>query len=256
MKTNKDQNGPLNHNDIKKDTSKFKNPNFIISFGYAMDGIIHAFKNEKNFRKHIFTAIIVAVVSLLFDLSRVEMAMLCLTISMVMISELINTSIENIVDLIYNRVDKNAKIAKDIGAGAVLIAAINSVFVGYFIFYDRIVPLSHAAVFKIQKSPTHLAFIALVLVILFTIILKSIFYKGHGTYLQGGTVSGHSSIAFCAATMIAYLANNTLVTILSLLLAFLVAESRVEGKIHSLSEVIFGGILGVLIATLIFKLMV
>ena len=56
--------------------------------------------------------------------------------------------------------------------------------------------------------------------------------------------------------MIAYLANNTLVTILSLLLAFLVAESRVEGKIHSLSEVIFGGILGVLIATLIFKLMV
>src|SRR5699024_2793476 len=104
---------------------------------------------------------------------------------------------------------------------SVLIASINSVFVCYFIFYDRIVPLSHAAVFKIQKSPTHLAFIALVLVILFTIILKSIFYKGHGTYLQGGTVSGHSSIAFCAATMIAYLANNTLVTILSLLLAFL-----------------------------------
>ncbi len=130
MKTNKDQNGPLNHNDIEKDTSKFKNPNFIISFGYAMDGIIHAFKNEKNFRKHIFTAIIVAVVSLLFDLSRVEMAMLCLTISMVMISELINTSIENIVDLIYNRVDKNAKIAKDIGAGAVLIAALNSVVGG------------------------------------------------------------------------------------------------------------------------------
>src|SRR5699024_12772180 len=106
MKTNKDQNGPLNHNDIEKDTSKFKNPNLIISFGYAMDGIIHAFKNEKNVRKHIFTAIIVAEVRLLFDLSRVEMAMLCLTISMVMISEFINTSIGNIVDLIYTVLDK------------------------------------------------------------------------------------------------------------------------------------------------------
>lgn len=256
MNDKKDYNRSSNKKGDNNNSKKLKNPNFIISFGYAMDGIIYSFKNENNFKKHIFTAIIVALISLLFDLSRVEMAILCITVCMVMMAELLNTAIENVVDLIYNRIDKNAKIAKDVGAGAVLISAINAVFVGYFIFYDRIVPLSHAAVFKIQQSPIHLTFIALVLVILFTLIFKSLFYKGHGTYLQGGTVSGHSSIAFCCATIISYLANHTLVTLLSFFLAFLVAESRVEGKIHSLSEVIFGGILGILIATVIFKLMV
>ena len=55
-------------------------------------------------------------------------------------AEMINTAIETIVDLIYDKYDDKAKIAKDVGAGAVLLAAFNSIFVGYFMFYDRIVP--------------------------------------------------------------------------------------------------------------------
>ena len=74
--------------------------------------------------------------------------------------------------------------------------------------------------------------------------------------MQGGSVSGHASVSFCSATIIALLANNTLVTILSYFISFLVAESRVEGKIHTLSQVIVGGIIGTLVAILLFKVII
>ncbi|WP_300408068.1 diacylglycerol kinase [Lagierella sp.] len=237
-----------------KDSNFFKNKNLIESFNHAIDGIIHTFKHEDNFKRHILMSVLVALVSLFFDMSRVEMAILCITITFVLFAELINTALENIVNLIYEYYEPRAKIAKDVGAGAVLISALNSVFVGYFIFYDRIIPLSNIAIFKIQKSPIHLTFIALVIVILATLLFKSYFYKDRGTHLKGGTVSGHSAVAFCLAMIIIFLAQNPFVTILAILLAVLVAESRVEAKIHHISDVIFGGILGVLVATILFKL--
>lgn len=236
-----------------KDRNIFKNKDLIESFNHAIDGIIYTFKNEGNFKRHIWMAILVAILSLFFDLSRVEMAILCITISFVLFAEMINTTIENVVDLLYEYYEPRAKIAKDVGAGAVLISALNSVFVGYFIFYDRIVPFTNIAIFKIQNSPIHLIFIALVIVILATLLFKSYFYKDRGTHLKGGTVSGHSAIAFCLAMIIIFLSQNSLVTVLALLLALLVSESRVEAKIHYLSDVIFGAILGTLIATLLFK---
>lgn len=237
-----------------KNNKDFKNTNLIDSFNHAIDGIIYSFKNENNFKRHVIMAILVAVLSLFFDMSRVEMAILCFTITLVFFAELINTALEKIVDLLYEYYEPRAKIAKDVGAGAVLVTAINAVFVGYFIFYDRIIPITDIALTKIKKSPIHLTFIALVIVILTTLILKSVFFKGKGTHFQGGTVSGHAALSFCLATIIAFLAQNSLITFLGYTLAFLVAESRVEGKIHSLSEVIFGGIIGILIASIIFKI--
>lgn len=231
-----------------------KNPNMIVSFSYAVDGILHAFRNEKNFRFHIFMTIVVLLVSLLFDFSRVEMALLSITVAFVIFAEIINTAIENIVDLIYEKYNPFAKIAKDVAAGAVLVSAFNAIFVAYFLFFDRLIPLHHNVIFKLQNSPVHLTFIALVLVILVTIIVKSIFYKEGKNYLQGGRLSGHSALAFCAAMIISFLASSPLITALSMFLAFLVAESRIEGKIHTLSEVIIGGLTGIAIAILIFQM--
>ena len=239
-----------------KDNKGFRNKNIIESFNHAIDGLIYSFKNENNFKSHIVMAILVAFLSLFFDMSRLEMAILCITISLVIFAELINTALEKVVDLVYEYYEPRAKIAKDVGAGAVLLTSLNSLFVGYFIFYERIINVSNNAIIKIQKSPVHLTFIALVIVVLVTLILKSVFYKGRGTHVQGGTVSGHSSVAFCLATIISFLSMKSIIGILAYILAFLVAESRVEGKIHSLSEVIVGGVIGILIAVIIFQLMI
>lgn len=225
----------------------------IESFNFAVNGIISALKTERNMRIHYLIALIVIILSVFFDFSRTELLILIFAISLVIVAELFNTAIEKVVDLITDRYHPLAKLAKDISAGAVLIAAINSIVVGYLLFFDRLSYYTDFLLIKISNSSTHLTFVALIVVILITVGLKALFYKGRGTHFQGGVVSGHSSVAFCIATIVSLLAKNMLVTTLTFALAILVGESRIEGKIHTFIEVFFGAILGILVGIIIFK---
>ena len=92
------------------------------------------------------------------------------------------------------------------------------------------------------------------LVILLTIVFKTLLYKGRGTPFQGGVVSGHAAVSFCIATIIAFIANNMLVSTLAFFMAILVGESRIEGQIHSFMEVITGALLGIGIGVLVFQI--
>ncbi len=231
-----------------------KTKSLIESFNYAVKGIIYALKKERNMKIHFSMATIVIISSLFFNFTKMELLMIFFAIALVIISELLNTAVEKTVDLITDKYHPLAKVAKDVAAGAVLIAAINSVIVGYLLFFDKITLIGDRVIFKITNTPIHLTFVALALVIILTIVIKTIFSEKGGTPFQGGIVSGHASISFCTATVITFLAKNTLVTILAFGLAILVGESRIEGKIHSVREVIFGGLLGTLIGILIFQL--
>ncbi len=227
--------------------------NLIDSFNYAVTGILMAMKTEKNLRIHYLTSIAVIIFSLFFDFSRLEFMILLFAVSLVIVTEMINTAIEKTIDMITKKYHPLAKIAKDISAGAVLISAINAVVVGYLLFFDRLNPIANYVLFKIRSNEVHLTLVAILLVTLLTIGFKAVFYKGRGTHLQGGTVSGHAAISFCIATIISFLANHMLVTTLAFGLAILVGESRIEGRIHSLTEVVYGSILGTLVGILIFQ---
>ena len=226
----------------------------IDSFNYAVSGIILSIKTEKNMLIHYIIAVSVLGLSLLFDFTRVEFLILLFAISLVLTLEMINTAIEKTVDMITKEYHPYARIAKDISAGAVLIASVNAVIVGYLLFFDRLNQFSEVLLFKIKRSPIHLTFISLLLVVLLTIGLKAKYYRGKGTHFQGGTVSGHSAIAFCIAATIAFLVENILVITLAFGLALLVAESIVEGKIHTFVEVTLGAVLGIIIAILAFQI--
>lgn len=231
-----------------------KRRSLIDSFNYAVSGIIIALKTEKNMRIHYLIAIGVILLSLFFDFSRTEFLLLLFSISLVVVAEMINTALERVVDLITNEYHPLARLVKDVAAGAVLIAAINSIVVGYLLFFDRLSSYTDLLLFKIKRSPIHLTFVALLVVILLTIGLKAMFYKGRGTHFQGGTVSGHAAVSFCIATVIAFLAQNMLVTTLTFSLAILVGESRIEGRIHTFIEVLFGAILGIVVGILVFQI--
>lgn len=228
--------------------------NIINSFNYAVTGILQAMKTEKNLRFQYITSIVVISFSLFFDFSRLEFLILLVTISLVLITEMLNTAIEKTIDIITKDYHPLAKIAKDVAAGAVLISAVNAIVVGYLLFFDRLNPIANYVLFKIKSNEIHLTFVALILVTLLTIGFKAKFYKGRGTHFQGGTVSGHSAISFCVATIISFLANHILVTTLAYGLALLVGESRIEGRIHSLPEVAYGAILGTLVGILVFQI--
>ncbi|MCC5910346.1 MAG: diacylglycerol kinase [Clostridiaceae bacterium] len=224
----------------------------IESFNYAFEGIIYALKTQRNMKIHFSVAIVVLTLSLFFDLSRTEILILFLTISMVIMAEMINTSIESAIDLITDKYHIFAKIAKNVAAGAVLIAAINSIMVAYLIFFHRINPYTHIVLYRVKQSPIHITFIVLIIVIFTTIALKA--YFGRGTALRGGMPSGHGAIAFSMATAMTFISENVFIATLSLLMALLVCQSRIEGKIHTFAEVVVGGILGTIITIIFFQL--
>ncbi|MGI6778670.1 MAG: diacylglycerol kinase [Acetivibrionales bacterium] len=115
-----------------------KNKNLVESFNNAINGILYAIKTERNMKLHITAGLLVIVLSLFYELTRIEFIIVCLTISVVIICELFNTAIELIIDHLINEYSLKAKIIKDLAAGAVFISALASIVVAYFIFFDRV----------------------------------------------------------------------------------------------------------------------
>ncbi len=224
----------------------------ISSFNYAVNGIIYSLKYERNMKIHFFISIIVLFLGLLFSLDKIELLILFITITLVFFAEMINTAIEGLSDLVSQEYHPQIKIIKDISAGAVLITALNAVVVGYIIFFNDLQPLTLSLLNHIQQTPIHLTFITLLLIILIVIGIKAHFNKG--TPLQGGMPSGHTALAFGLMVIISNLVNDALITTLVFVMAILIAQSRIEGEIHTIWEVISGALVGALIGILIFQL--
>jgi diacylglycerol kinase len=108
--------------------------NFIVSFKCAFAGLRYAFQTQRNFRFHLGTAVFVLIAAYWLDVTPAAWAVLILTISCVLVVELLNTAIEVMVDIISPDYHPLAKTAKDLAAGAVLLVAITSVLVGIVIF--------------------------------------------------------------------------------------------------------------------------
>jgi diacylglycerol kinase (ATP) len=224
----------------------------VDSFNYAIEGIIHAVRTQRNMRIHMITALFILTLCFFYDLKKLELLIITITITMVITSELVNTAIEAAIDATTNYYHPLAKIAKNVAAGAVLVTAINAVFVGFIIFWDKLVPFTYTTLNKIKASNIYTIFIILVIVSILTLVVKAIF--GEGTPLKGGFPSGHSAIAFAIATIIALLSENPLIIILSYILALIVAQSRVDSDVHSVFEVVVGGVFGTLISIILIKM--
>jgi len=112
-----------------------------LSFHYALQGIKHAVKHDQNLRIHFAVAVLVVIASIIFRVNPFEMGILGIMILLVLAAEMINTAIEEMTDLITNEHRKEAKTAKDVSAGMVLLIAIGSVVVGFLIFIPYIVRL-------------------------------------------------------------------------------------------------------------------
>ena len=222
------------------------------SFNNAITGIIDTVRTERNMKIHLIVALCVLIASFFFDITKYEFLILAVTITMVIAAELINTAIEATIDMTTNYYHPLAKIAKNAAAGAVLITAINALLVGYIIFWDKLSSFSFDLIRKVKNSEPYTIFIVLVIVCIATIIAKAIF--GEGTPLKGGMPSGHSALGFSIATAISLITEQPICILLSFLLAFITAQSRVDSEVHSIFEVIVGAVFGILLTLLIFTL--
>jgi diacylglycerol kinase (ATP) len=230
-------------------------PSILESFNFAFEGVIHVLRTQRNMRIHFAIGAVVLVAALALGVDKGELIALLLAISFVLIAEMINTALEAGIDVATTSFDPLAKLAKDIAAGAVLIATVNAVAIGYLVFSDQIVNRSSRVIERLRDAPAEVTLIALVLTIFIVIATKA--YTGRGTPLRGGLPSGHAAVAFGGWMAITNVVGDSthwfLISSLAFLMALLVAQTRVESGIHSFLEVTYGALLGTLSVLVIFQ---
>lgn len=245
---------PLKNKPEENEPGVGQENNLINSFDCALKGVVYTLKTQRSMRIHFLIALIVLIIGLFLDLERIDVIVLIFTILLVFITEILNTVVENISNLLSQKYSPAIRNIKDMAAGMVFLASLNAVVVGYLIFfrkkffgYDMTIPL----LIKVRNAPEYVIIISLVIMFILIITVKS--YIGKGTPLHGGMPSFHSAFAFSVATMTAFITQNVVLIGMTLIMAVLIAESRHREGIHTILEIITGSVFGILITALMFQ---
>ncbi len=145
------------------------------SFGYALDGLAYALVTQRNMRIHFFAAFVVTFLCVVIKVQTFEIVAALFSISLVIVLELVNTAIEHVVDLLTSEFRTAAKVAKDVAAAAVLIAAMNALVVAYLIFYNKLDPVEWRPVLTLIKAP----YIGILLIAFLCLIVAIAAYAAH-----------------------------------------------------------------------------
>lgn len=213
------------------------------SANLAIEGIIYSVKTQRHMRYHLFAALAALILSLVLNISRIEFILLCMAIVLVLATEMLNTAIEVVVDMIADTYHPLAKIAKDIAAGVVLIASIGALTLAYLILYPALKAAISTGIWHMRKTQDDVvAFVALAVVVIIVVIIKA--FLGKGEPLRGGMPSGHAAVSFSIWVAALYLTQSLSAGILTFVLALMVSWSRWSSGIHRPLEVLAGAALG------------
>lgn len=230
-------------------------PSFQTSIKNAIEGVIHVFRTQRHMRFHFVVAALIVLAGSLMSLRREQWALLYFAMALVFLTEILNTAIEACVDLFTDSYHALARIAKDIAAGAVLVATALAALVALLVFFN---PENYQTLFGISlidrpSDPFQVGISGMVLLMLLTVISKTLGNKG--TFLSGGVVSGHAALGFYLATSVFFVSNQLPAAFLAMCCAALVAQSRVQARIHTTQEVVWGAFLGVSVPTVLYRVL-
>lgn len=229
-----------------------KNKTFFTALRHALDGVIKAFKTERNLRIDYVIGLFVLICSLFFDFTKTEFACLCLTIGFVIFAEMINSTVEYIVDLITDKYDDRAKAAKDIAAGGVLIASVVAVIVAFFLFADKLTMATTSVISTIFSSNIYILFTIIFAVIILAVILKG--FLGKGSNYSGVYPSARVALAFGLTTYVYIITKSILVGGVALILSIIIAQIRVENTKTRPIYMVISAIIGVLVVLIIYQI--
>lgn len=215
---------------------------WIESVNCAIEGILWTARTQKHMRWHFLSAAVVLFVALFYKVPTVDFLLLTLAITVVLLAEIINTAVEVVVDLVSPEYHPLAKKAKDVAAGAVLLASGGAAVVGYVVFSSRIFAAVPGKERIIADLPGDVAVVSILIVTIAVILFKARFAKG--SPLHGGMPSGHAAVAFAIAVAIVFSGATLVIDLCAFTLAAMVSQSRLLMKIHTLGEVLLGALLG------------
>ena len=226
--------------------------NWIKSANHAIEGILHGAKTQRHLRYHFLSAAAVLFFSYMVGVSNEELIIISLAVILVLGAEMMNSAIEAVVDLVSPDYAEKARIAKDIAAGAVLITAFGAALLGYIVLFPYVKTIFSDGFHIAKHSKEEISVIAFILVVIAVIITKA--YFGKGLPLSGGMPSGHSALAFSVWVSVTFITENVYISMLCLLLAIWIAQSRLAVRAHTIWEVTLGAVMGATLTFLLFRL--
>lgn len=233
-------------------TGGMKPSNWLESVNCAIEGILWAVKTQRHLRWHFAAAMAVLLLAHFMALSALEFILLSFAVTLVIFAELMNTAVEVVVDMISPEYHLLAKRAKDVAAGAVLVASAGAVVMAFFALSRYVFPLFGRQLDQLGTPPGEFPVISVLVVTILVILLKA--WIGRGTPLHGGMPSGHSAVAFSIATAVVLSGGGVILSLLAVILAAMVSHSRLLLGIHTAAEVLAGSGLGLIVTVLIYML--
>lgn len=219
------------------------------SFRYAYEGVKYALATQRNMKFHFFAGVAALVLALFLELSKTDILFILLAVTLMLMTELINTAVEKTVDLAMPELHPLAKIAKDVAAASVLVTAAFAAITGMIVFYepiDRLIRTARAGEIHVLTAAS--VWILLALVALIAIMAQTRF-SDKGAWVKPSLLT---SVAFAVASLIAIRAQDTLVVLLGFLLAGVLMLALYDKRKRSFGSLLLGALLGSVITVLAF----
>ncbi|NEW05210.1 diacylglycerol kinase family protein [Paenibacillus sp. SYP-B3998] len=218
------------------------------SFRYAYEGIKYALDTQRNMKFHFSVAFLVLLAALFFKLAKTDILFILLAVTLMIVTELINTAVEKAVDLAMPDQHPLAKIAKDVAAASVLVSAGFAVIVGMIVFYEPIDHWFRAS--KQQEAPMSAGTIwVLIALVVFTVIVIETRFSDKGKLVRPSLLV---AIAFSVATVIAIFVDLTIVALLAYTLSALIFMILYDKKTRRFPALLLGAIIGTVVTIIAF----
>ncbi|MCR8631420.1 MULTISPECIES: diacylglycerol kinase family protein [Paenibacillus] len=222
------------------------------SFRFAYEGVKYALSTQRNMKFHFFAAFVVLLLALYLGLPKLEILFILLAVTLMIVTELINTAVEKAVDLAMPDLHPLAKIAKDVAAASVLVSAAFAAIVGMIVFYD---PIDRLFI-NVRSAEGHsfsagMVWVLLSLVMLTVIVVETRF-SSKGNHVRPSLLA---AVAFAISTFIASYVTITLIALLAYLLAFMVMLVLYDKRSRSMPALVLGALIGCFITVLAYYLM-
>ncbi len=226
------------------------------SFHDAFAGLYHVFDTQPNMRLHTIIVALVLLAAWGIGVTPMQLLHLLLPMVLVLICESFNTSFEELIDLQVDTYNEQARIIKDVAASAVLISSIYAVLAGVVVFVTNerflaIFTMPPALPMRPVMGPLQIVMIGVLLLVVAIAWIKRA--SGGSKTLTWGFASGYTAVGFLLAGSVAAISGSVVLAALGLTLALLVAQSRLQHKIHTLSEVALGALIGIVAVVILFS---
>jgi diacylglycerol kinase len=221
------------------------------SFRYAYEGIKYALDTQRNMKFHFFVSFLVLLSALLLRLQKTDILFILLAVTLMIVTELINTAVEKAVDLAMPDQHPLAKIAKDVAAASVLVSAVFAVVVGMIVFYEPVDHLFRQVNTADSTMSAGIIWVLIALVILSVIVIETRF-SDKGKFVRPSLLT---AIAFAISALIALFVQHTIVALLAFTLSCMFLIVLYDRKTRSFPALFLGAVIGIAVTVLAFILM-